>query len=278
MIIIGEKINGAIPRVAGAIEKRDADYIRELAVRQVEAGADYLDVCAGTSPDKELDALCWLIDIVQQTVEIPLCIDSPNARIIEAVLPLTNKCGIINSVSDEGNKCEVIFPLMQGNGWQVIALTCDDKGISAEPERKIEIARRLVEKGASYGIGTERMFIDPLVLALSAVHDSLVSFIEAVRGIKRQYPNLKITSGLSNISYGMPYRKIINLNFLTLALAAGMDSAIIDPTDRDTTATILAAEALLGKDKCGRKYNAAYRKGRIGPVKQVKETSSNTGA
>ncbi|MDR3552573.1 MAG: methyltetrahydrofolate cobalamin methyltransferase [Clostridia bacterium] len=267
MIIIGEKINGSIPSVGQAIERRDAEFIRGLAKRQAEAGADYLDVCAGTSPDKELDALCWLIDLVQDTVDIPLCVDSPNALILRQVLPRVRQNGIINSVSGEGDKCEVIFPLMKGNDWKVIALTCDGKGISSTAQRKLEIAQRLIGKAAEYGIGPERMFIDPLVLALSAVNDSMLSFMEALRQIKKEYPTVKTTSGLSNISYGAPYRKAINLNFLTLALSAGMDSAIIDPTNRDAYATILAAEALLCQDKFMRRYNKAYRLGRIGPVK-----------
>ncbi|MCR4436066.1 MAG: methyltetrahydrofolate cobalamin methyltransferase [Clostridiales bacterium] len=269
MIIIGEKINGSIPSVGQAIERRDADFIRDLAKRQVDSGADYLDVCAGTSTDKEFEALCWLVDTVQEAVDIPLCVDSPNAHILKEVIPRIKRSGIINSVSGEDDKCEVIFPLMKGNDWQVIALTCDDKGIPAEAERKIEIAARLIEKAAEYGIGPERIYIDPLVLALSAVNDSMLSFMEAIREIKHRYPGVKTTSGLSNISFGMPYRKAINLNFLTLALSAGMDSAIIDPTNRDTYATILAAEALLNKDRFLRKYSKAYRLGRIGPEKKT---------
>lgn len=267
MIIIGEKINGAIPSVAQAIERRDADFIRDLAKRQVDAGADYLDVCAGTSPEKEYDAINWLLDIVQEITDVPLCVDSPNVHILKDVLPRIKKCGIINSVSGEGDKCEVIFPLMQGNEWKVIALTCDDKGIPATVERKIKIAVDIIEKAAYYGINPERIFIDPLVLALSAVNDSMLSFMTAIHEIKLRYPNVKTTSGLSNISYGVPYRKVINLNFLALALSAGMDSAIIDPTNRDTYATILAAEALLNKDPYLRKYSKAYRMGKIGPVK-----------
>lgn len=267
MIIIGEKINGSIPSVGQAIERRGAGFIRELAKRQVEAGADYLDVCAGTSPDKELDALCWLIDIVQEAEEIPLCVDSPNAYVFKEVLPRIKRSGIINSVSGEGDKCEVIFPLLRENDWLVIALTCDGKGIPSDAKRKVEIAVRLVEKAAEYDISPERIFVDPVVLALSAVNDSMINFMEAVREIKSRYPTIKTTSGLSNISYGVPYRKIINLNFLTLALSAGMDSAIIDPTNRDTYATILAAEALLNKDRYLRKYSEAYRAGKIGPAK-----------
>lgn len=267
MIIVGEKINGAIPSVAEAIEKRDAAFIQNLVKRQVDAGVDYLDVCAGTSVDKELDALNWLLDIVQDETDTPLCVDSPNVCIIESVLPGVKRSGLINSVSGEGNKCEVIYPLMQGNDWQVIALTCDNNGIPDTMQKKVDISVTLVNKAAEYGIGPERIFIDPLVMSLAAVNDSMLSFMDAVREIKRLNPYVKTISGLSNISYGMPYRKIVNLNFLTLALSAGMDAAIIDPTNRDYYATVLTVEALLNRDKHCRRYYKAYRAGKIGPVK-----------
>ncbi len=264
MMIIGEKINGTIPSTAKAITSRDENYIRDLARKQAGAGADYLDICAGGNPDRELETLKWLIELVQDTVDTPLCIDSPDAGVIEAVLPVVKRSGIINSVSGENNKCEVLYPLLCDNDWQVIALTCSDNGIPYDVESKVEIASTLLEEAARYGISPGRMLLDPLVMALSAVNDTFLTFREVIREIRRLYPTVRITSGLSNISFGMPYRKAVNLNFLALAIAAGMDSAIIDPTDRDTIATIMATEALLGRDKYCRCYYTAYRRGLIG--------------
>ncbi len=269
ILIIGEKINGAIPSVAEAIAKRDDAFIRNLARQQVGVGVDYLDVCAGTIAAQELAALHWLIDIVQEETDTPLCLDSPNARIIDAVMPKVRRCGLINSVSAEGDKCEIIFPLLKDNDWQVIALTCDNDGIPESAQKKVEIAGNLIKKAASFGIGPERIFIDPLVLSLAAVNDCMLSFMEAVREVKRLFPKVKTISGLSNISYGMPYRKIVNLNFLALALSAGMDAAIMDPGNRDLYASVYAVEALLNRDKHCRKYNKAYREGKIGPIKPV---------
>lgn len=268
MIIIGEKINGAIPSTAEAIKNRDRDFIAGLVRRQVEAGADFLDVCAGTAPEEELEALTWLINIVQEETDCPMCIDSPDPGILKAVIPLCKKPGIINSVSGEGNKCDIIFPLMEGTGWSVIALTCDDGGIPMETEKKVAIAVSIVEKAAGFGISPGRIYIDPLVMALATVNDSMLRFMDSVRQIKALYPEIKTTSGLSNISFGMPYRKVVNQNFLTLALSAGMDSGIVDPTDRDFIATIYAAETLLGRDRHCHRYNRAYRAGKIGPVKK----------
>jgi 5-methyltetrahydrofolate corrinoid/iron sulfur protein methyltransferase len=267
MIIIGEKINGTIPSVKKAIEERDEEFIRNLAIKQSEAGADYIDVCAGTDPKIECDVLKWLIDIVQDAVDTPLSIDSPNPITIESVLPYVKRTGIINSVSEEGDKCEVIFPLIKGTKWQVIALTCDNKGIPSDVQTRVDITKQLVGKAEKYDIVPDRMHIDPLVIALSTDNDSLVKFMETTTTIKGLYPDIKVTSGLSNISFGMPLRRVVNQNFLTLAMFAGMDSAIMDPCNREMMATLLATEALLGRDRFCRKYYKAFRKGKIGAKK-----------
>ena len=268
MIIIGEKINGAIPAVAQAIADRDVSFIQKRALDQLAAGADYLDVCAGTSPELEYEALCWLIETVQAVTEAPICIDSPDPHMLVRVFPLLKTPGLVNSISLEGEKCEVLLPLLQEHGdWGVVALCCDNSGVAASSDTKVKNAFLLVEKAREYGIAPDRIHIDPLVLALSAVNDSALQFFEAVRQIKAKYPTIHVTAALSNISYGMPVRKLVNTNFLTLSMAAGLDSVIADPLNRDVIGTIYATDALLGQDRLCRKYNTAYRKGKIGPVK-----------
>ena len=268
MILIGEKINGAIPVVAEAIANRDAAFIQKRALDQEAAGADYLDVCAGTAPELEYDALCWLIDTVQAVATKPICIDSPNPEMLARVFPKLEKPGLINSISLEGNKCEVLLPLLRENpAWGVVALCCDNSGVAASADDKVKNACILIEKAAEYGVTPDRMHIDPLVLALSAVNDSALQFFDAVRRIKQAYPTVKVTAALSNISFGMPVRKLVNVNFLTLSMQAGLDSVIADPLNRDVIGTIYATEALLARDRLCRKYNSAYRKGKIGPVK-----------
>ncbi|ACL19880.1 dihydropteroate synthase DHPS [Desulfitobacterium hafniense DCB-2] len=267
MIIIGEKINGTIPSVKKAIEARDEDFIRGLAIKQAEAGADFIDVCASTAPEAETETLLWLMDIVQDVTDTPLCIDSPNARAIERVIHHAKRPGLINSISLEGDKCEVIFPLMQNSGWQTIALTCNNAGIPKDVQTRVDIAKEIIEKAEDYGIAPDRIHMDPLVIALSADNQSLLNFAETTRKIKELYPTINVTSGLSNISFGMPLRKVVNQNFLTLAVFAGMNSAIMDPLDRDLMAALLAAEALLGQDQYCRKFANAYRKNKIGPLR-----------
>ena len=206
--------------------------------------------------------------IVQDAVDTPLCIDSPNPRMIEAVFKHAKRPGIINSVSEEGDKPEVIYPLIEGTDWQVIALTCDNRGIPTDVQTRVDITKSLVEKAAKYNITPDRIHVDPLVMALSADNSSMLTFIESMTKIKELYPTIKITSGLSNISFSMPLRKTINATFLTLAIYAGMDSAIMDPLDRDLMAALLATEALMGRDRFCRKFSTAYRKNKIGPKKK----------
>lgn len=268
MIVIGEKINGTIPSVEKAIEAKDEEFIRNLAQRQAEAGADFIDVCAGTAPDVEVDTLLWLMKIVQEATDKPLCIDSPNPRAIVQVLEHTKRPGIINSVSEEGDKGKTIFPLIQGTKWQVIALTCDNRGIPSDVQTRVDIAKTLVEKAQKYDIAPDRIHVDPLLIALSTDNHSLLKFVEATKLIKELFPTVKITSGLSNISFGMPLRKLINQTFLTIAMYSGMDSAILDPCNRDMQAAIRATEALMGHDKFCRNFSNAYRRNKIGPIKE----------
>lgn len=263
MLIIGEKINGAIPSVAEAIKNKDVEAIRELVRKQEEAGIDYLDICAGTAPDIEYETLCWLLGIVQEIATTPISIDSPDPRMIEKVLPLIKKPGLINSVSGEGDKCDVLYPLFKDNDWEIVALTCNDDGIPSDADTKVHIATELIEKAIVHGIDPSRIHIDPLVMSVATVPDAMQIFMEASRRIKEAYPTVKITAGLSNISYGLPQRSLINQGFLTLALSAGLDSALIDPLNKNMRATMMAAEVLLGKDKHCRRYSKACRAGKL---------------
>jgi 5-methyltetrahydrofolate--homocysteine methyltransferase len=267
VIIIGEKINGSIPSTAKAIQEKNEAFIRNLAVRQSEMGADYIDVAAGTSPELERETLAWLINIVQDAVETPLCIDSSDPNVILEMIPLAKRPGMLNSVSEEHGKCEILLPKVADTEWKIVALTCDNNGISSDAKVKFDIAVTIVEKAKKYGIAVDRLFIDPLVTTISTNANSLLSFNETLVSIRNKYPEIHITSGLSNISFGMPYRKVINQQFLTLAMAAGMDSAIMDPTSDDMRATLYAVDALLGRDRNCRKYLTAFRKGLIGPKK-----------
>lgn len=265
MIIIGEKINGSIPVVKEAIEKKDVAFIANLAVKQTEAGASFIDVCASTAPECEIETLKWLMDVVQDAVDTPLCIDSPNPRVIEAVFKYANKPGMINSISEEGDKCEILLPLMEGNTWEVVGLTCDNNGIPCDLETKLRITKRMVEKAAKSKISPNRIHIDPCVMALSTENNSLMNFVAEIKAIKELFPAIHVTGAISNLSFGLPARALINKNGMAFAIQAGMDSAVMDPMNRDMMGTIFATYALLGQDKFCRKYSKAFRARQIGP-------------
>ena len=268
MIIIGEKINGFIPRTMEAIEAKDEAYIRMIAKSQTEYGAHFLDVCAGTAPEIERETMRWLLEIVQDEVDTPICIDSSDTDVLLEMYELVKKPGMINSISGETGKCEAILPIIKGTEWKIVMLTCDQSGIQTDPNVKFKIAEDLIARAREYDVPFDNMFIDPLVTTLATTGDSLISFNEAVRMIKGAYPEVHITSGLSNISYMMPYRKALNTQFLALAMSAGMDSAIMDPTSADMRNTLYATDALLGNDEYCMNYISAFRDGLIGPAKK----------
>jgi len=265
VIIIGEKINGSIPSVGKAIIARNEASIRSLARRQAGAGADYLDVCASVAVEDEVETLKWILDIVQDECATPICLDSPSPATLIQALPFCKRPGLINSISGEGDKMDVVFPVIASTNWNCVALLCDDRGIPKSVEQRMETLEVIMRKAADYGIAASRLFIDPLVVTLSTNEAALTAFAECTRLIRQSYPDAHITSGLSNISYGLPARKYINTAFMLLAMGAGMDSAIADPTNRDLMGVMYAAEALLENDEYCLNYISAYKKGDIGP-------------
>ena len=249
MIIIGEKLNGSIPSVAKAIAEKDADLIRERARMQAEAGATFLDVCASVEEAVEVETLKWMIDLVQEVTDTPICVDSPSARSCVAAIPFCKRPGLINSVSLEGDKIDTIFPVIADTDWECVALLCDNDGIPDSVERRMKIFFGIMEKAKQYGIAPSRLHIDPLVVTLGTDQTALTVFADCCRRIKYEYPEIHITSGLSNISFGLPVRKNINQAVMVLAMNAGMDSAIVDPTNKNMIGMIYATNALLERDE-----------------------------
>ena len=264
MIIIGEKINGSIPKTAAAIAEKNEKYIRSLARKQAAARANYLDVCASVSPEKEQETLKWLVDLVQAETEVPICLDSPNAGVFAEAVKYCKKPGMINSVSMEGDKIDRVFPVIAGTEWNVVALLCDNSGIPDSAQKRIDVFKEILKKAEFYKIDPSRLFVDPVVEMLCTSEDGISKITETIRAVKEICPSVHVTSGASNISYNLPLRKFINRGFIILCMGAGMDSAIIDPTNEDMLALIFAAEALLGRDEMCMEYISAYRDGLFG--------------
>jgi 5-methyltetrahydrofolate--homocysteine methyltransferase len=261
MEIIGEKINGTRKHVAQAIAERDAGFIRDLACRQAEAGSAWLDVNAGTPPQQEPGDLVWLIETVQAVVDTPLCLDSANPQALAVAIKAVNKTPLINSISGESQRLEGILPLVAEHGCRVIALAMDAKKISESSEARLAVTHKVMAATRAAGIPDEHIYIDPLAMTISTNIQSGLIFFETARAVRAAYPEVHLTAGLSNISFGLPARSYINRAFLTLALQAGLDSAILDPLDRELRAVLLAAELVLGRDRHCLNYTRAYRAG-----------------
>ena len=263
MIIIGEKINGSIPAVAEAIANRDAELIKQRAIAQTNAGASYIDCCASVPEAEEVETLKWMIDCIQEVTDVPISVDSPSADVLVQAYKFCKKPGIFNSVSGEG-----VMALPENKDWQVIALLSDDTGIPKCAEDRLKVFEKIMAKAKEYGISPDRIHIDPLVEMLCTSEDGIAMNVEVISTVRKLYPSIHITAAVSNISFNLPVRKLINYGFVVLAMNAGLDSAIMDPTNRDMLGLVYATEALLGLDDYCMEYIGAYREGMIGPVKK----------
>lgn len=264
MIIIGEKINGSIPAVGKAIKERDEELIKHRTCIQAETNVDFIDCCASVSEDEEVDTLKWMINLIQEVSDIPISIDSPSAQSCIEAIKYCNKPGLINSVSMEGDKIDLVFKEISKTKWECVALLCEDNGIPQTTAERMKVFHNIMDKAKEYDIAPSRLHIDPLVFTLSTNEDSLTMFAECCQLIKAEYPEIHITSGLSNISFGLPGRKYFNQSFMVLAMNAGMDCAIMDPTNRDMMAMIYATDALLENDDYCLDFIKAFKKGVIG--------------
>jgi len=261
MKIIGEKINGTRKRVAQAIAERDAEFIKDLAQKQVEAGSTWLDVNAGTHPDKEPGDLVWLIENIQSVVDIPLSLDSANPKALDIAIKAVEVTPMINSVSGEPDRLEKILPIVAKHGCEVIALAMDEKKIPETFDKRMEVVEKVLEATRAAGVVDDKVYVDPLAMTIATMNQSAVIACDTIRAVHAKYPEVHFTMGLSNISFGLPSRKQVNRGLLILAMQAGLDSAILDPLDKELQAAIVTTELLLGKDKHCLNYLRASRAG-----------------
>lgn len=265
MIIIAEKINGTRKAVATAIREKDSKFIGDLAKTQADGGATYLDVNAGTAPEREPEDMAWLVNTVQQICDLPLSLDSANPTALKAGLALVKRNPMINSVSGEQTRIDGVLPLALEHKTDLILLALDDNGIPETVEGRMGIVRKLVRLAVDGGLTEEKLHIDPLVTAISTGTGNAILTFETIRAIKREFPKVHITGGASNISFGMPLRPTINRYFMALAVQAGLDSAIINPNDRELKSAIMTVEMLMDRDRFCLNFNKAFRAGTIGP-------------
>jgi len=267
MLIIGEKINGSRSSIAEAIAERDEEFIANLARAQADAGADFIDVNAGTghgSREQERADMEWLVKVVQSATDKPLAIDSDTADVIEAALgSYRGEKIIINSVTAEPEKLESIGPLAAERQAWLVALAMGAGGIPDNVEKRLEACKTIMAYLSRLGMEENQVFFDPLALPVSVNSDQALVTLKTIEGIKSRFPAARTVMGVSNVSYGLPNRKLVNRAFLLMAAYAGLDAAIIDPLDAKAMSLVKAGDLLAGKDPSSRGFIRAYRKGII---------------
>jgi 5-methyltetrahydrofolate--homocysteine methyltransferase len=263
MFIVGELINASRKKIREAIENQDKDAIQQIAVDQFENGADFIDVNAGVFVGREVEHLKWLVTAVQETLEAPCCIDSPDPAAIEAALAVHKGTPMINSISMEKERYDALMPIVAGTDYKIVALCMSDAGMPETANARISIAEELVNNLVKNNIPLENIYVDPLVQPLSTNDNYGVEFLESIEIIMSRFPGIHTICGLSNISYGLPERMLLNQTFMVMAITRGLDGAIVNPIDKKMMAAILTAEALAGNDEWCEKYLLAYRQKRL---------------
>ena len=261
MIIIGEKINTSRKAISEAVETKDTAAIQAVARAQADAGADYIDVNAGTFLEKELDLLPWLVETVQDAVELPLCLDSPSPEALKRAMKVHRGRPLINSISMEKDRYDSLLPVVSENECRIVALCMAQTSMPTTADDRISVAAALIEGLTGAGVALADIFVDPLVQPVSVDVQMGPAVLEAIAGIAGRFPGVGTICGLSNISYGLPARRLINRHFLGLALARGLSAAILDPTDAEIMSALAAVTMLLGKDEYCSQYIDAFERG-----------------
>ena len=264
MLIVGELINSSRKAIKPAVIDKDAKLIQDLALKQVEAGTDYVDVNCGTQVFNEVETMQWLVEIIQQASDAPLCIDSPSEKALAAGLEAAKGNGkqqMINSITAESDRYHTIISLAQEYKPKLVALCMDDQGMPETADDRIRVIDKLINNLTKDGVKTEQIYLDPLVKPVSTGDKAGLEVLDTLRYIRQSYPGVHTICGLSNISFGLPNRKVLNRVFLIQTMTAGMDGYILDPLDKEMMGALHASRALLGQDEYCVNYLSAHRQG-----------------
>jgi len=256
--IIGECINPTRrKKLVSTLQAGNFEYVLELARIQIDAMADILDVNVGFPGVDDEKLLPEAVKIIQEKFDIPLCLDSPNPRALEATLRMANGKCLINSVNGEERSLNAILPIAAEHGAAVIGLVMDDNGISHEPGKRLKIAEKILDRALKAGIKPENVIIDPLVMAVSADPNSCLVTLETIRLIHLNL-GLNITMGASNISFGLPDRESLNSAFMVLSILNGLTCPIANP--EKITAIVRATDLILARDEFAVRFVENYQK------------------
>jgi len=265
MLVIGEKINASNRSVAEAIVQRDREFVANLARAEAAAGADFIDINSSMRsgpPEDEAANMEWLVEVVQEATDKPISIDSEVASIVEAGLGKYNgKRLMINSVTAEPERLASIGSLAAEHHASLVALAMGTKGIPTTVEERLVACGQIMEHLTRLGLEAGQIFFDPLILPIAVDSTQGVVTLKTLGQIKSRYPGVNTVLGLSNISHGLPCRRLVNRAFLVMAAYAGLDAVILDPLDAKMMSSIKIADMLTGKDASCRGYLRAHQKG-----------------
>lgn len=258
-VIIGERINPTRRKnLAELMGKGDFSLVKEEARKQVEAGAMLLDVNAGLPGNYEPTLLCEAVKAVMQEVEVPLCIDTANPEALEAVLKVYPGKALINSTTAEESMMGKVFPLARDYGAAVIGLITDESGIPATPEARLQTARRLVERAADFGVPPQDIIIDCLAMTVGADHHAGRVTLDTLMLVREEL-GVNLSLGASNVSFGLPDRKSLNMTYLIMAIARGLTTAITDATIPEISVAVKAGDLFMGNDEYAMRWIKAFR-------------------
>lgn len=256
-VMIGEKINPTgIKRLGQALVEQNFEYVQHLAKRQVAWGADVLDVNVGHPQIDEADIMPKVVQAIVSAVDVPLCIDSNEPKILEAGLKYAPGKPLVNSVNGEEKQLSTVLPIVKDRGAAVIGLTIGEEGIPATPEGRLAAAGIIIERCAKMGIPIEDIVIDPLVMTVGHNSNAALVTLKTIELVTKEY-GVNISLGASNVSFGLPDRQSVNSAFLALAIQAGVTTSITDPIKLGSA--IKAIDLLLGKDANSMRYLKYFR-------------------
>jgi 5-methyltetrahydrofolate corrinoid/iron sulfur protein methyltransferase len=261
MFIIGELINGMYLTVAKAIRTKDKSIIQKCALDQIAAGADALDVNCGPASKQPLEDIQWLVKAIEEVTDKMIVLDSSKPAVIESGLKVVKNPVMINSTTADAQKLEILVPLAKKYKARLIGLAMNAKGVPQNKDQRLELAATIVATCAEAEFPVEDLYLDPIVMPVNVSQAQMSDILESIREFKIiSEPSPKTVVGLSNVSQGTHNRSLINRTFLTMAVAFGLDAAILDPLDKELMDAVITAELIVNKQIYCDSYLDAYRK------------------
>ncbi len=260
MIFIGERVNAGFKDIKEAIINKDGDVIKEWTRKQADAKADYIDVNLGTASNKPED-LCWMIEMVQEEVDLPISIDNNKPVMLKEAVPVCKKPPLVNSTTADDKKMDELLPIVAEHNASIIGLVMDEAGSPNSADKRVENAGKIFAKIMEYGMSPDQLFLDPIVMPLKFMQDQAREILKGAAQFQLfSDPPCHIVCGLSNISNGTTHKKLINRVFAAMLIANGLDAVILDVMDEELVNTILTADLIMNKGIYADSYIEAFRK------------------